>query len=90
MISQYNLDEPELLRNVMLLALKRLTVKGFTHRDHHHLYPKILELVLPYIRDKKIFYVEDIVEGLENGPAALVGLFTGRNFGKQIVALPPQ
>ncbi|KAL4331065.1 hypothetical protein HN51_037790 [Arachis hypogaea] len=90
MISQYNLDEPELLRNVMLLALKRLTVKGFTHRDYHHLYPKILELVLPYIRDKKIFYVEDIVEGLENGPAALVGLFTGRNFGKQILALPPQ
>ncbi|MED6157300.1 hypothetical protein PIB30_021951 [Stylosanthes scabra] len=87
MISQYNLDEPEVLRNVMLLALKRLSVKGFTHRDHHHLYPKLLELALPYIRDKKIVYVEDIVEGIESGPAALVGLFSGRNFGKQIVAL---
>jgi NADPH-dependent curcumin reductase CurA len=30
-------------------------------------------------------YVEDIAEGLESGPAALVGLFTGRNVGKQIV-----
>jgi NADPH-dependent curcumin reductase CurA len=30
-------------------------------------------------------YVEDIAEGLENGPAALVALFSGRNVGKQVV-----
>ncbi|BBN67432.1 Zinc-binding dehydrogenase family protein [Prunus dulcis] len=32
----------------------------------------------------KIVYVEDIVEGLESGPRALVGLFKGLNFGKQV------
>jgi NADPH-dependent curcumin reductase CurA len=41
--------------------------------------------VLPYIREHKVVYAEDIVEGLEKGPAALVGIFSGRNFGKQIV-----
>ncbi|OIW10265.1 hypothetical protein TanjilG_28016 [Lupinus angustifolius] len=87
MISQYNLSEPEPLKNIMQIAFKRLSIKGFTHRDYHHLYPKLLDTVLPYIREKKIVYVEDIVEGLENGPAALVGLFSGRNFGKQIVKL---
>ena len=46
-------------------------------RHHGH-------IVLPYIREKKMVYVEDIIEGLENGPAALVGLFRGRNFGKQV------
>ena len=87
MISQYNRHEPEALKNLMQIAFKRLTIKGFTHRDHHHLYPKLLETVLPYIREKKIVYVEDIVEGLENGPAALVGLFSGHNLGKQIVTV---
>ncbi|KAE9607348.1 hypothetical protein Lal_00026850 [Lupinus albus] len=87
MISQYNISEPEPLKNILQIAFKRLSIKGFTHRDHHHLYPKLLETVIPYIREKKIVYVEDIVEGIENGPVALVGLFSGRNFGKQIVAV---
>ncbi|RDX73189.1 2-alkenal reductase (NADP(+)-dependent), partial [Mucuna pruriens] len=87
MISQYNLPQPEALKNLMHIAFKRLTIKGFTHRDHHHMYPNMLETLLPYIREKKVVYVEDIVEGLENGPAALVGLFRGRNFGKQVVAV---
>jgi NADPH-dependent curcumin reductase CurA len=30
-------------------------------------------------------YVEDIAEGLESAPAALIGLFSGRNVGKQVV-----
>ncbi|KAK2388428.1 2-alkenal reductase (NADPdependent) [Trifolium repens] len=85
MISQYNLAYPETLENLLHIAFKRLTIKGFTHRDHHHLYPKLLETVLPYIKEHKVFYVEDIVEGIEKGPEALVGLFSGRNFGKQIV-----
>ncbi|KAK4261026.1 hypothetical protein QN277_004079 [Acacia crassicarpa] len=87
MISQYNIAEPETLKNVMQIVVRRLTMKGFTHRDHHHLYPKLLDTVLPYIREKKVVYVEDIVEGLENGPAAFVGLFSGRNFGKQVAAV---
>ena len=59
-------------------------MKGYTHRNYYHLYPKFLDLVLPYIREKKMVYVEDIVEGLESGPAAIVGL---RNFGKQVVVV---
>ena len=85
MISQYNLSQPEALKNLMHIAFKRLSIKGFTHRDHHHVYPKLLGTVLPYIREKKIVYIEDVVDGLENGPVALVGLFSGRNFGKQVV-----
>ncbi|KAK2973765.1 hypothetical protein RJ640_002269 [Escallonia rubra] len=32
-------------------------------------------------------YVEDIAEGLESAPAALFGLFSGRNIGKQVVVV---
>ena len=85
MISQYNLDKPEGVHNLMHLISKRIRIEGFLVFDYYHLYPKFVELVLSYIAEGKIVYVEDIAEGLESGPAALVGLFTGRNVGKQIV-----
>ncbi|XP_050259466.1 2-alkenal reductase (NADP(+)-dependent)-like [Quercus robur] len=83
MISQYNLEEPEGIKNLLHIGFKWIQMKGYTHRNYYHLYPKFLDLVLPYIREKKMVYVEDIVEGLESGPAALVGLFSGRNFGNK-------
>ncbi|XP_059445407.1 2-alkenal reductase (NADP(+)-dependent)-like isoform X2 [Corylus avellana] len=85
MISQYNLDPPEGVKNLMCLIYNRIHMKGFTVRDYVHLHPKFLDTVLPYIKEGKIVYVEDIAEGLESAPAALVGLFSGRNVGKQVV-----
>lgn len=37
------------------------------------------------MRDGRLRYKEDIVAGLENAPAAFVGLLEGKNFGKLIV-----
>ncbi|KAI5670088.1 hypothetical protein M9H77_10452 [Catharanthus roseus] len=87
LISQYSLEKPEGVSNLEQLIFKRIRMEGFGAPDYFGEYSKFLEFVMPYIRDKKITYVEDIVEGLENGPAALVGLFTGRNVGKQIVVV---
>lgn len=87
MISQYNLDEPEGLKNSMCILIKRIRMEGFHINYHYHLYPKFLDTVLPYIREGKIVYVEDIDEGLESGPAALIGLFHGRNVGKKVVVV---
>ncbi|GMY32927.1 2-alkenal reductase (nadp(+)-dependent) [Fagus crenata] len=85
MISQYNLDEPEGVHNLMHMIYKRVRIEGFVVFDYYHLYPKFLEFVLPHIAEGKIVYVEDIAEGLESGPAALIGLFSGLNVGKQVV-----
>ncbi|XP_057957049.1 2-alkenal reductase (NADP(+)-dependent)-like [Malania oleifera] len=87
MISQYNLEQQEGVHNLFCVVTKRVKIEGFLVFDYYHLYPKFLDLVLPYIREGKIVYVEDTVEGLESGPAALIGLFTGRNVGKQVVAV---
>ncbi|KAB1218173.1 2-alkenal reductase (NADP(+)-dependent) [Morella rubra] len=87
MISQYNLDESEGVRNLMCVVYKRIRIEGFAFFDYYNLYPKFLDLVLPYIREGKIVYVEDVTEGLESAPAALVGLFSGRNVGKQVVVV---
>ena len=85
MISQYNLDQPKGIRNLLTILYKRVRMEGFTVYDYYHLFPKFLNLVLPYIREKKIVYVEDEAEGLESGPAALEGIFSGHNVGKQVV-----
>ncbi|KAJ9558678.1 hypothetical protein OSB04_013292 [Centaurea solstitialis] len=88
MISQYNLEQGEGVRNLTCLITKRVRMQGFIVGDSYHLYPKYMEMVLPLIKEKKICYVEDIAEGLESAPAALVGLFSGRNVGKQVPSAP--
>ncbi|GMI73469.1 hypothetical protein like AT3G03080 [Hibiscus trionum] len=89
-VSQYNLAEPEGVHNLMSIVYKRVRVQGFSASDYYPQYSKFLDFMLPCIREGKIKYVEDIVEGLEKGPAALIGLFSGRNVGKQIVAVAPE
>ncbi|XP_061362758.1 2-alkenal reductase (NADP(+)-dependent)-like isoform X3 [Gastrolobium bilobum] len=85
MISQYDLDEPQGIKNLVNIIYKQIRVEAYTVYDYYHLYPKFLEIILPYIREGKITYVEDIAEGLESGPAALEAMFTGRSAGKQVV-----
>ncbi|KAJ9558680.1 hypothetical protein OSB04_013294 [Centaurea solstitialis] len=87
MISQYNLEQSEGVRNLFCLVSKRLRMEGFIVFDRYHLYPKYMEMVLPLIKQGRICYVEDIAEGLESAPAALVGLFSGQNVGKQVVVV---
>ncbi|RYQ88059.1 hypothetical protein Ahy_B09g095493 isoform I [Arachis hypogaea] len=90
MISQYNLSQPEGVTNLANLIYKEIKMQGFIVSQFYPLYPKFLEFILPHIREGKIAYVEDIVEGLEGGPAALVSLFSGQNLGKKIVAIAPE
>lgn len=87
MISQYNLKEKEATYNLSCLIKKRIKMHGFLVFDYFHLYPKYLEMVLPLIKQGKIIYVEDVAEGIESAPGALIGLFRGRNVGKQVVVV---
>ena len=38
-----------------------------------------------WLREGKIKYREDMVQGLENAPSAFLGLLAGQNFGKLVV-----
>ncbi|GMP78876.1 hypothetical protein CsSME_00034648 [Camellia sinensis var. sinensis] len=87
MISQYNLEQHEGVHNLFCLITKRVRMEGFLVFDYYHLYPKFIEMILPRIKEGKITYVEDVAEGLESAPAALIGLFSGRNVGKQVVVV---
>eukprot|EP00262_Sarcandra_glabra_P010287 TRINITY_DN2537_c0_g1_i1.p1 TRINITY_DN2537_c0_g1~~TRINITY_DN2537_c0_g1_i1.p1 ORF type:complete len:364 (-),score=49.48 TRINITY_DN2537_c0_g1_i1:182-1219(-) len=87
LISQYNLDKHEGVHNLFCLVTKRILMQGFIEPDYKHMYPQFLELVIQYVREGKLVYVEDVVEGLEKAPSALIGLFSGRNVGKQVVVV---
>ena len=43
-----------------------------------------------WLREGKIKYREDVVDGLEEAPAAFIGLLKGRNFGKLLVRVAPE
>jgi NADPH-dependent curcumin reductase CurA len=38
-----------------------------------------------WLKEGKLKYAENIVEGFENAPRAFLGLFLGENLGKQLV-----
>ncbi|XP_027350752.1 2-alkenal reductase (NADP(+)-dependent) isoform X2 [Abrus precatorius] len=85
MVSQHSLSNPKGIYNLFNLISKRIRMQGFLQSDYLHLYPRFLKDVSSYYKQGKIFYIEDMNEGLESAPAAFVGLFHGKNVGKQVI-----
>ncbi|MCL7030837.1 hypothetical protein MKW94_015599 [Papaver nudicaule] len=85
MVSQLTLSYSEGLKNVYMLIPKRIKMQGFIQSDYLHLFPQFLKHIIDNYKQGKIIYIEDMNEGLENAPSALVGLFSGKNVGKQVI-----
>jgi NADPH-dependent curcumin reductase CurA len=86
MISEYN-GLPRPGPNLMAAVRKRLRIQGFIVSDSWQRYPQWRALAAPMVRDGRLHYREDVVDGLANAPAAFIGLLQGRNFGKLLVRL---
>jgi NADPH-dependent curcumin reductase CurA len=87
MISEYNDVEPRPGPSLVAAVRKRLKIQGFIVSDHARLRPEYLAMAAPLVRAGQLKYREDIVDGIDNAPAAFIGLLQGRNFGKLIVKL---
>lgn len=85
MVSQQSLSNPQGIHNLFQLITKRVKMQGFLQSDYLHLFPRFLEDVTSLYKQGKITYLEDMNEGLESGPSAFVGLFSGQNIGKQVI-----
>lgn len=85
MVSEQNLSDPRGIHNLYNLITKRIRMQGFLQSDYLNLYPRFLEDVISLYNQGKIVYIEDMNEGLESAPSAFVGLFSGRNVGKQVI-----
>jgi NADPH-dependent curcumin reductase CurA len=85
-ISQYDTAEARGPTRVPgLIVVKRLRMEGFIVMDHARDDARALRALGQWVREGRITVVEDIVEGLENAPAALIGLLNGDNRGKRMV-----
>ncbi|WP_374983280.1 NADP-dependent oxidoreductase [Streptomyces fradiae] len=88
MIAQYNATEPTPApRNLALVIGKRLRLQGMMVRDHAALQSRFVEEVSGWLRSGDLKYDETVVEGMENGVDAFLGLLRGENTGKMIVSL---
>ena len=88
MISQYNATAATPApRNLGLLISKRLTLRGFIVSDHADRVAAFQRDMSRWIADEQVKWEETVFDGMENAVPAFLGLFSGENLGKMIVAL---
>ena len=87
-ISNYNATDPQPGPNNLTLAVgKRLTLRGYIVTDHNRRMKDYLAEMSGWLRDGAVRYEETVVDGLENAPAAFMGLLAGENLGKMVVRI---
>ena len=86
--SGYQVQElPPGPKNYMQLVIRRCHMEGFIVLDHVDRYPAATEQLMHWVGEGRIRVKEHILEGIEQCPDALAGLFSGQNFGKQLVKI---
>ena len=90
LIAWYNLDKlpagvdrtPALLSTVLRWRIK---IQGFIIFDHYQRFPAFYKDMSAWLREGRVRYREEVIEGLEQAPRGLMGLLRGENFGKLVV-----
>jgi NADPH-dependent curcumin reductase CurA len=95
LIAQYNATSlppgPDRVPVVMgAILVKRLVFRGFIVTDFSAQRAEFATDMSLWVREGKVKYREDMIDGLENAVAAFKRLFTGQNFGKLLVRVAPE
>ncbi len=91
-ISGYNTPGgPPGPRNYLNLLVKRARMEGFVIFDYQPRFAEALPRLLQWSLEGRLKFKEDIQEGFDHIPRTLLRLYTGDNFGKQLLKLadPP-
>jgi NADPH-dependent curcumin reductase CurA len=85
-VSQYDDPQAHGPRGVPgLIVTKRLNLRGFVVMDYYKENDTALADLKSWVESGKIKVYEDIIDGFENLPNALIGLLAGQNIGKRMV-----
>jgi NADPH-dependent curcumin reductase CurA len=68
-----------------LIVVKRLIMQGFIVMDFMAQRDKALSDLQSWVASGQLKVQEDVIDGLENTPAALIGLLAGENRGKRMI-----
>jgi NADPH-dependent curcumin reductase CurA len=87
-ISAYNEEKlPPGPRNLHLIVGKRVSINGFIIMDHYDRFKAMVSEVSTWLANGELVAEETVVDGLDNAPAAFIGMLKGENTGKMIVRL---
>jgi hypothetical protein len=86
-ISQYNLEQPDPTFMPSQLIVFRARMEGFLVTDYAHRFDEAAARLARWVAEGKISWREDVTEGLENAPAAFMGMLRGENRGKALVKI---
>jgi len=86
-ISQYNEENPVTPFSVLGALPTPPAHRFFLVWEWPEEYPAAVAKLVSWVKDGKIRYREDIVQGLEEAPRALIGVLRGENFGKKVVRI---
>jgi NADPH-dependent curcumin reductase CurA len=68
-----------------LIVVKRLVMQGFIVMDYMDQSAAALADLQSWVASGKLKVQEDVIDGIENTPKALIGLLAGENRGKRMV-----
>jgi NADPH-dependent curcumin reductase CurA len=87
-ISRYNLEEPPPgPSNYWRLTTQRGRMEGFVVMDYFGRYAEATADLSRWIADGRIAWEVDVQHGFENAPKTLRRLYSGANFGKQLLEI---
>jgi NADPH-dependent curcumin reductase CurA len=69
------------------LLVKRATMRGFLTTDFAARYEEAAAALAGWIREGKLKYREDVLQGMESAPGSIEKLYSGENQGKLIIRL---
>ncbi len=77
---------PDRVPALMGAILRRsLTVRGYINHDFIDRHEAFHVEMSAWVRDGRVRFLEDLVDGLANAPEAFIGMLGGRNFGKLLI-----
>jgi NADPH-dependent curcumin reductase CurA len=87
-VSQYNAPEPVMgPRWLGQLITKQAKVEGFQAQQFAGRFDEAARQISAWLRDGRLKYHEEIVDGLQSAPAAFIEVLEGRSVGKRLVRL---
>ncbi len=72
------------------LLVRRARMQGFVVLDFKARYPEAVAALAQWVRAGRIGYREDILEGIEQAPGSIAGLYRGENLGKRLIRIAPE
>jgi NADPH-dependent curcumin reductase CurA len=72
------------------LLVKRARIQGILVLDYIARFAEALQELTPWVQQGLIRYREDILDGIEQAPGSIAGLYRGENFGKRLIRIAPE